>query len=238
MGTRKSRGAARFLYRNAALAEYCRARIRLNGRTFSGWPIWTPKEDKLIRSIYPDYVKLRRLLQNRTLGAICMRARALGVATKYHRWTPNDVSTLRKQFSTGEISVLMKEFPGVSWVAIYKKGRSLGLLHPRLRIKPVGNLVLDLIRHNAATRAWSMVDLDEIAGTKTYYRTLKKDQCNPRIDYILKAIAALEGRLAVRKDGFAILKWKRGPEHVITEFDRLCQAQPKGRKSARSSHRN
>jgi hypothetical protein len=168
------------------------------GRTPNGHWLWTPREDEIVRGIYPNYVALRRALRRRTYSALRHRTRKLGIAKKRHIWLTTEESRLRKLYPKADRSELLVAFPGMSWRQIAAKARHIGVRRMRRKLNATGHPLIDMIRDRAFDLRLSMVDLDAMAGTKRYFQ--KSLWCNgrPNRKALLQAVEALGGEVSIR----------------------------------------
>lgn len=154
----------------AARAQRARERMMRMGRTPNGHPLWTEREDDVVRALYPDYRALRRALRRRTYHALRYRTRALGIAKKKHVWLGSEVSRLRRLYPKADRADILLAFPELSWQQIAAKACHIGVRRARRRLNSTGYPLVDLIRDRAFDLSLSMVDLDAIAGTKHYFQ--------------------------------------------------------------------
>ena len=184
----------RWLCRNAAQAQAAREQIRRSGYV-GGHPIWIESEDAKIRTLYPDYRKLRRVLRRRTHSAILQRAQVLNVVKRRKSWLASDRSRLRGMYPTASWPELMAVFPERTKSAI---GAMAWRIHAPRRAVPLrrtGLPITDAIRKKAREIGWSMTDLDHMARTKRYFRSGNfYSQKHPAL---LKALRALDARVTI-----------------------------------------
>ncbi len=187
-----------------------RAHIARTGQTFSGVPVWTPVEDNLIRLHYPDYRRLRAAFPHRTVSGIKHRVRRLNVQKKRHVWTNLEILRLRGLYSRRATNTdLLAAFPGLRLDQITSKAGHIGLKRKRKPFKVLGVPILDTIRQKAHACGFTLVDLDEVARTKAYFRHTTR---RVMWKYVARAVAALEGSLHVAWDAEA------GEEALIAPF--------------------
>lgn len=187
----------RYASQHAVSSREMRRRIHWRGRTARGHPLWTTEEDTAVRQLYPDYRALLRALKRRSYFASRHRARFLGMATRRHVWTANEVARVRKLYLTVSTSELMAAFPDMRWHQVSGKARHIGLRGRRRKLQKTGFELLDGVRARATARGWPMVDLDVIALTGKYFQ--KAGWHSGRVNYgaVCKAIEVLEGRISV-----------------------------------------
>jgi hypothetical protein len=184
----------RYFARSAARSQSLREQIRRAGRTRSGLPIWTEEEDAEIRRLYPDYAALKQSLKRRTHSALKNRANRIGIIKRNHCWTDAEVSRLRKLYPTSTAQQLRAAFPGLRKRQIKDKAANLGLYKKRRPYPSTGFPIIDQIRTRAFELNLSMLDLDELAGTKNYFQGRGWKGCRTVNGWAaLLAISALDG---------------------------------------------
>lgn len=188
----------RYAAMGAARAQRARERIIRMGRTPNGHPLWTEREDGVVRALYPDYKSLRRALRRRTYRALCGRTRTLGIAKKHHVWLGTEVSRLRRLYPKADRSDILLAFPELSWSQIAAKARHIGLRRARRRLNSTGHPLIDTIRDRAFDLCLSMVDLDMMAGTRRYFQKAAWRNGNLNRKALLRAVEALGGEVSVR----------------------------------------
>ena len=186
--------------RGAASSYRARERMARTGRTPKGHWLWTKKEDDIVRALYPDYKALRRKLRRRTYSAVKNRARTLNVVKRRRMWLASEVSRLRRLYPRATQEELMQAFPGMTWRRIAYKARHVGIRRARRKLVITGHPLIDTIRDRAQNLNLSMVDIDEIAGTKRYFQ--KAAWCNGNFNRkaVLRAVEALGGEVSVHWD--------------------------------------
>lgn len=184
--------------KSAAIGRRTRNIQRRLGVTLSGKPMWTEKEDSLLRELVPNYGKICKLLPHRTRKGISARCAKLGLRKHNHFWSASEISKLRKLYP-GETSENLSEiFPHSTW----KKIRAVALYHgfrrKRTAYKSTGHPVLDQVRAKCFEIRWSMVDLDKASRTKKYFRS--SSWIGNKVDYgaIGRAIHALAGQIDIK----------------------------------------
>jgi hypothetical protein len=184
----------RYLARSASRSQTMREQCRRSGRTMNGrFPIWTDEEDAEIRRLYPDYAALKKSLTRRTHSALKSRANRIGIAKRNHCWTDAEVSRLRKLFPTSTAQQLRTAFPGLRTRQIKDKAANLGLYKKRRPYPPSGFPIIDQIRARAFELNLSMLDLDELAGTKNYFEDRRWRRCRINGWAVCLAVDALAG---------------------------------------------
>lgn len=175
-----------------------RMRQRIAGPCyFSGHRLWTAKENKILRSTYPDYSAALEQLPGRSLYAIRTHVRELGIQRRNHIWTGAEIVRLRKLFPTATWPELQAAFPGLTRNAIKVSARHRGLARARRRFKPTGDWLLDEVRTRCFALGYTMLDLDILARTKSYFRNRSWTHRRADRARLCKAVEALGGTLSV-----------------------------------------
>lgn len=188
-----------YAIRGVASADRLRRQMRRTGKTPFGHWLWTQEEDAAVQELYPDYKTLEKALKRRSLCGIQRRASTIGVAKKRHMWTSAEVLKLRRLYPKAPKEEIMQEFPDLRWSQIrscvsYNKMRKI-----RQPYTATGFEVLDVIRQRAFQSGINMADLDEIAGTKTYFQRAGwcgRLKANPKA--VMRAIDALGGKIEIK----------------------------------------
>jgi hypothetical protein len=185
------------VFRNARTAERMRRMIRKQGHA-AGHPLWTEREDDILRASYPDYKKARRRLPRRTYYALRNRVQELDIQKRRHIWRASEISRLRKLYTYANSKEIRSEFPFATWRQIEGVARHYKIRRPRRRLCSTSIPVLDLIRGRCYELGYSMVDLDSIAKTGKYFQTARWHS-NRRLSgkYVCRAIEALGGSISV-----------------------------------------
>ncbi len=172
-----------------------RERTGTNGRD----RLWSPEETETLRRLYPDYRAAMKALPGRSYWAVRGHALKHGFARRRHVWTNIELARLRKLAAAGVSDTeLVAGFPGLTRDQVIGKLRHHQIKRPRRRFKPTGYPLLDAIRDRCYQLGWSMVDLDEIAGTANYFRCQAwLDGRGVSIRRIAKAVKVLGGTLSV-----------------------------------------
>lgn len=187
----------RWASRGAIASESARARIRREGRTPKGDPLWTKREDAIFRALLPDYKAIKRKLRRRSMRSLYARANYLGLALKIKPWTAGDVSRLRRMWRDASRAQIMAELPGRSWSAIQGKGQTFGIRRLPWQPKLTGKEMLDAIRARAAELRISLRDLDRTCVGRRYFANSSRRSEKPRRNVLLRAIKALGGRVEI-----------------------------------------
>ena len=194
----KSRMKVHFAALSVVRSQRARERMIRKGRTPNGHWLWTPREDAVVRLLYPDYVALRRSLRRRTYNGLRYRTRTLGIAKKRHVWLTTEEARLRRLYPKVDRSELLLAFPGMTWQQIVSKARRIGVWRMRRKLNPTGHPLIDMIRDRAFDLRLSMVDLDAMAGTKRYFQTASWRKGRPNRKALLQAVDALGGEVSIR----------------------------------------
>lgn len=185
----------RYLSRNAASAERMRKLIERRGCTGTG-KIWTESEVAAVRQLYPDYRALVAALPNRTLEAIRCKAKKLDIVTNRHIWTAAEHSKLRMMYPGASQQSILASLPGLSWRQItdHAQRSRFGRKKPPYRL--TGWPLLDEVRLRCRDLDFTMADLDQMAGTKAYFRHQYWRKSRRRASLaVSKAVVALDGTL-------------------------------------------
>lgn len=181
--------------KDAARAQVQRERCRRRGVNFYGYRIWTKIEDRIVRNLYPDYVALRKALPLRSYWAIQSRACYLGISKKRKPWTSRDLQKLGRIFSQATWAELYQAFPGRTQNEIKSRARKAGYTRPRVYPK-TGVPVLDSIRSRAFSLNLSLLDVDKMARTRSYFSSARpRDIEKLNWKAIRRAVKALDGEV-------------------------------------------
>lgn len=184
--------------RGAASAYRARERMARTGRTPKGHWLWTRKEDDIVRAFYPDYKALRRKLRRRSYSSIRYRASVLDVIKRRHVWLGSEVQRLRRLYPKANRNTILEAFPGLRWTQIQGKAGHIRVFRHRERLCRTGHPIIDLIRDRAFDLNISMVDLDSIARSKTYFQKAGWKTSGLNRKAILRAVEALGGEVSVQ----------------------------------------
>lgn len=187
-----------YFSRYASLAESTRKRIRLSGFSPSGHPLWTQKEDSIVRRYYPDFDKLMKRLPGRSYRAILARSQLLNVARKKKVWLASEISRLRRVYGRQSREELQALFPGFSHKRIHRKAKEMGLVRsPEFKRTPFP--IIDQIKQRCRYLNLTMRDLDEMAKTKSYFSQAKwTGRSKINSECVRRAVEALDGRLEAK----------------------------------------
>jgi hypothetical protein len=177
-------------------SDRARARIQHRGRTPNGDPLWTKREEDIVRQLHPDYREIGHKLRRRTRAAIYQRAELLKLNQKYVAWTARDLARLHRLWRDAPREQLTAAFPHRTWKSIQKKGQTFGVRRLPWVPKPTGKRTLDDLRRRAADLKISLVDLDRICAARHYFRSSASGR-SPRRNVMFRAIAALGGRVEI-----------------------------------------
>lgn len=179
-------------------AERTRRRIRYRGATAKGDALWTPEEDEVCMKYGTDYKILVRKLPHRSYHALRARCQKLGLRPKRSLATASELSKLRRLAPTANAAALREAFPSRTLQQVKYLCRYYGIRRTPQRFKSTGYPILDAIRARCFELRYSMVDLDAIAKTKSYFQKANWHANGLNYNAVCKAIDALDGELAVR----------------------------------------
>lgn len=178
----------------AAFDRLQRANIRrgMTGRN----KLWSSEEKALIPKIYPDYRALEAALPDRSTKAIQAQAIRLGITVPRHTWTAAEHSIVRSLYPRASRDAIMARLPGLAWSQIADHAYRSGFKRARRPYRNTGWPLLDEIRSKCRDLAYTMADLDQIAGTRRYFRGRHWRSSRLRASpAVLKAVVALGGVL-------------------------------------------
>jgi hypothetical protein len=182
----------------ARRAEATRRMIRQRGTTPTGDRIWTADEDDICRQHGDDYEALQAKLPHRSYSALRKRCQALGLRPNRQIMTANEVSRLRRLYPTASHQELQAAFPGRSIQRIRRTCSYFSITRNRQPLKETGYAIINEIRRRCFELNYSMVDLDEIAGTGNYFSKANWHTQGLNAKAVYRAVKALDGELAVR----------------------------------------
>jgi hypothetical protein len=171
-------------------------RLRRSGRV-GKFALWTEMEIGLVRRLYPDYGKLVEALRGRSRKAIEIKAARLGVVQQRRGWTGAELVKLRRMYPVLSQRELVAEFSGRTWPAIIQRAHRSGLQKNKRPYTTTGDATLDAIRARCFALKYTMSDLDEIAGTRGYFRGRDWYRGPKGLNAIHRAVQALGGELRV-----------------------------------------
>lgn len=187
----------RQLARNAAKAQHMRAVGRGRSRK-----IWSSADDETIKRLHPNFKNILRQLPHRTRNQVHYRAKCLGITRRHRPWLASEVARLRKIYPTSSRPEVMAAFPGWKWSRIKEKVKNERLAKARRRLVNLNRPFVNEIRECAFMRNLTMVDLDALADTGTFFRSNDfRGELIPHFKNLLKAVASLDGEIAVRFEG-------------------------------------
>lgn len=181
------------LARAAAISQANRARAERNAQT------WTAREMAVAMETHPDYEEMVRRLPHRTLNQCKKFCSSYGIAAKRHVWTTHEVKLLKQLWEGGTPTrEIVKRF-GFSPTPHQIQGaaRHYRLKRPEQEPALTGHPVIDAIRQECRRRHYTMVDLDEWCGSKTYWRKGRSYEGLPHWTHLTTALGILGGRLSV-----------------------------------------
>lgn len=187
---------ARYHAKSASRGQAVRDRIRFLGRTLSGATLWSEWEDQIVRTHYPDYIELCRVLKGRSHSAIKCRASHLDVANRNHTWTSPEITKLCRLYRSGATrDVIENEFPWANWKNLANIARINGA-HRRTRpLASSGVAVIDDIRKRARSLNITMKELDAMSSGQGFFYYSRWLQNTRKYSVIARAVRALGGQL-------------------------------------------
>lgn len=185
--------------RHTLNAQFLRARIRGSGVNFDGRPLWTEAEETTLRKLYPDFSKIMSELPHRRRPSLWHRCQKLGLKQKRHQWLASELSKLRRLYPSQSRSVILAAFPEMSWDAIRMAAKYYGIGRNvrRFEYRRTGKPAMDAILSRIEDILWSLSDLDEASGTRTYFRNQSWRHARLNFNNIQRAVQALDGELVV-----------------------------------------
>jgi hypothetical protein len=189
--------AKRSKYEGLNASDRARARMRYIGKTPQGHHLWTKQENEIFHELFPDYAALKKRLRRRSLPALRVHAHVLKLTKKQSRWTAAEVARLRSLWRDAAKEQIIAEFKGRTWVSIQNKGRTFGIRRRPWQPKLTGQRMLDEIRRRAADLRVSLRDLDRTCVGRRYFANSSRRSQKPRRNVLLRAIAALGGRVEI-----------------------------------------
>jgi hypothetical protein len=171
--------------------------MRYRGVTPSGSPLWTTEEDETCREYGNDYRVLKTKLPHRSYHALRKRCQSLGLRPRRDLITIKELSLLRRMSATATSDEIQAALPHKTRRQLDKLRQYYGICSKRRPFSPTGYLILDEIRSRCFELNYSMLDLDKLAKSKTYFRQADWRRSGLNYRAIGRAVAALEGELTV-----------------------------------------
>ncbi len=157
------------LSQHANAGQRARQRMQRSGVNMSGHKLWTPQEDEVITSLYPDYGAITKALPHRTYFTCRSRARKLGIVKQRKHFTAKELSIVRRHYPTATHEELLALLPGRNWAAIKYLARTHHIYRELKPFKETGVPVIDQIRERCRELNYKMPDLDKLVRTKSYF---------------------------------------------------------------------
>jgi hypothetical protein len=179
----------------AKLGQLTKERIAKADFTISGAPLWTPDEDALCRQLFLDRPALKKALKRRTTRAIDHRCIRLGLSTKLHWWTDDEIATLRRLYPAGSWDELHQAFPGVTRACIRQMAHLHRISRRRKPYKMTGDLLVDQFKQRCFELRLTLRELNEAAGNTDFLR-LHRERSRRRAS-LTKALNVLSGELKI-----------------------------------------
>ncbi|RVK40917.1 hypothetical protein [Sinorhizobium meliloti] len=185
-----------FYARNARSADRARQRMQREGVTMSGAKLWTEEENAVLQQHFPNYEIMMQALPHRTRTAIRFRCGKLGLTRPKHVWMASEISLLRRLYARASKQEIMAALPGRSWISIKSAAEYYRFRRERKPYATIGVDALDALRQKCFECNMYMRDLDEIVGSKGYFRKALW-RANGRVDFrrVGRAIEALGGKV-------------------------------------------
>lgn len=184
-----------YFARYAAKGELARIRFQRAGVTMRGDALWTDEERSVLAIFKGNYDAMCKRLPHRSRVAIYAQCGKMGLRKAIHFWSAAEVSKLRKIYGAASASEISAAFPHSTWINIRQVAQYHGLRRRgKIPYKLTGFPALDEVRRRCFEIGWTMVDLDQAARTKTYFRKASwtgKKRLNYRA--LGRAIEALDG---------------------------------------------
>jgi hypothetical protein len=180
------------LIKSLEQSDRAKAQIARAGRTPTGL-LWSKKEEATVRALYPDYDALVIALKNRTRISIRTRAKLLGISKRQYPWTAAEICRLRRLYPKKTGTELQILFAGVRAAQLRQMANLRGITKDRRPFAPTGIAVIDAIRRRAFELNLTMIDIDEMARTGTYFRDCRWRFVGVRLVQICRAVEALDG---------------------------------------------
>jgi hypothetical protein len=157
---------------------------------------YSAAELHLVKTHYPDYKTIMRVLPGRGLNSVKGAAARYGIVKRRHVWTNQEVTRLRKMYPTSSFPELLAAFPQVIQDQIYGKAQHLGLVRRKPALVLTGCPMHDAIRARARALNLTMADLDAMIGSKWYFQ---RSHWRARFNYAraCAAVRALNGKVGV-----------------------------------------
>lgn len=184
--------------RHAQSADRARRRVQYHGLTPKGDRLWTREEDETCKKYGNDYRVLREKLPHRSYHALRRRCQSLGLRPRRDLTTMKELSLLRRMSAIATPDEMRAALSHKTRKQLAHLRRYYGIRCKRRPFTPTGFPIIDAIRVRCEYLNYSMVDLDEIAGTKTYFKRCRWNPCGLNYRAIGRAVAALDGELTVR----------------------------------------
>lgn len=147
----------------------------------NGDRLWSDAEDEILRQHPRDYDHLHKLLQGRTRGAIVRRCYKLGLTKRLNYWTSEKISKLRKLYPRATAAELQAAFPDRSLSELRSTVWRYNLPNrARKPYKSTGFPELDEVRRQCFEIGWTMLDLDDMAGTRGFFEKIAVDRPKDR----------------------------------------------------------
>lgn len=183
------------------LREKLLRRMKRQGITMAGQPLWTEDEIEVLHALMPRYDLIQLKLKGRTFEAIRHKCNRLGISKNIHIWTGAEIGKLRRLYPRARKEEIIAAFPSSTWAQIKSAARRYGFRRDKSPFLRSGNFLMDVILDRCEAINWSLADLDDECGTGQYFRNRCWRKYPVNSDIALKAIKVLGGTVSVSWDG-------------------------------------
>jgi hypothetical protein len=206
--------AQSWLTRGAATTERMRRQIRREGVTPNGHPLWIPPETGALTENHPDYTTALSIIKRRTRKAARSKASRMGITKPNRPWDENEILRLRKVYPDGTPEEIATAFPDRTLAAVAGRARLRGIYRTKRAYKPTGIHLVDQVLQRAAVMKWTLADLDEGGGCKSYfYNRMWRSHLDARA--LTRAVEALGGNIEAVWNSAATEKANPIPTRLI-----------------------
>ncbi len=181
---------------NAAIVN--RAYMRRTGLTYAGQRLWTTLEIETLRRLHPDYGALVGALPGRTRKAIETKAQSLRLPEPRQVWSEPEFQLMKPLYVQGvPMRTILEGLPGKTAKQVWAKAFGRSIRRPRRPPRTTGLAPVDAVRQRAFELCMSMVELDEAAGGRAYFRRPRRVNWSA----VQRVLPQLGGRIAVSWHG-------------------------------------
>lgn len=165
-----------------------------------GWTAWTPEENELVHTYYPDYRAMMRALPSRSFGALKKRASFLDVAQPQRAWTGVEAKRLRAlcaaRLTWAEIQAALPH-RSIDVLKIFARKHRIAYFRP---YKPADDPCVQAVRERAAAMKINMTALDRMAKSGVFFR---KPGTRRNLRHIAAGAAVLGGEIRIEWEPLA-----------------------------------